>query len=147
ASLAIWWLVLVGPLRSWVRLSTAVLLDAAGAFQSETAVVIQPDGVWMIQAPVPGTSAAMRSLGSQVRFRSIRLEVAQWVPTLQTVSLPLYWALLLAGGGTRRLWRPLAAGTALFLAIPSVSLLIYAAHAIQRNLYPQSVPVLAAILD
>jgi hypothetical protein len=147
AALALWWLVLVGPLREWVRLSTAVLLDAAGAFQSETSVAIQPDGTWMIQAPVPGTSAAMRDLGARVRYRSIRLQVAQWIPTLQTVSLPLYWALLLAAGRTRGWWRALAGGTAVLLAIPPVSLLVYAAHVIQRNLYPHSAPKYAALLD
>jgi hypothetical protein len=147
AALALWWLVLLGPLLDWVRFSTAVLLDAAGAFQTETSVTIQTGGVWAIQAPVPGTSATMRNLGAGVRFRSIRLEVPQWVPTLQTVSLPLYWALILAAPRSRGWWRALAIGTVLLLAIPPLSLLVYAAHVIKRNLYPQSAAALGALLD
>jgi hypothetical protein len=129
ATLTLWWLVLRGPLLDWVRLSTAVLLDAAGGFRAETSVAVRDTGVWVLQAPVPFAAA---------RFRSVKLELPQWVPTVQTVSLPLYWALVLAAGRGRFWWRALIQGSLLLLAIPPFSLLVYAAHVVQRNLYPHS---------
>src|SRR5262245_23055026 len=109
AALELWWFVLLPPLLEWVRLSTAVLLSAAVGFRTDTAVVIQPAGVWMIQAPVPSPSA--KNLGAGVRFRSLKLQVPQWVPTVQTVSLPFFWALMLAAPRPRGWWRPLVIGT------------------------------------
>jgi hypothetical protein len=143
AALALWWLVLVGPLLQWVRLSTAVLLDAAGGFRMETAVIIQGGGVWMIQAPVP--AAPTTNLGRGVRFRSLKLPVAQWIPTLQTVSLPLFWALILAAPPARGWWRALALGSVVLLLFPPLSLLVYSAHVVQRTLYPNS--LLRGLLD
>jgi len=146
ACLALWWLLLVGPLLEWVRFSTAVLLDAAGGFRTETAVIVQGGGVWMIQAPVPAAPDAAR-LGAGVRFRSLKLQLEQWIPTLQTVSLPLFWALILAAPRGRGWWRTLLFGTAILLVFPPVSLLVYAAHAVQRTLYPHAAAPLRGLLD
>jgi hypothetical protein len=147
AALALWWFAMRGPLLEWVRLSTAVLLDAAGGFRTDTAVVIQPAGVWMIQAPVPSPSAGKNLGAGGVRFRSLKLQVPQWVPTVQTVSLPFFWALILAAPRPRGWWRPLAIGTLVLLAIPSLSLLVYAAHVVQRNVYPDAGGGIGWLLD
>jgi hypothetical protein len=147
AALVLWWLVLLGPLLDWVRFSSAVLLDAAGGFSAETSIVAQPGGIWIIQAPVPAAPAATASPVNGGRFRSLKLQVPQWIPTVQTVCVPLYWALILAAPRGRAWWRALILGTVLLLALAPVSLLVYAAHAVQRTLYPESAAFLRAVLD
>src|SRR5262245_37125161 len=142
AALVLWWFLLLTPLLEWVRFSTAFLLDAVSAFRADTAVLVQPDGVWMIQAPVPVPSANIKNFGAGSRFRSLKLQVLQWVPTVQTVSLPFFWALILAAPRPRGWWRALAGGTVVLLVIPPISLLVYAAHVIQHNLYADSTAAL-----
>src|SRR5262249_59765100 len=73
--------------------------------------------------------------------------VLQWVPTVQTVSLPFFWALILAAPRPRDWWRALAAGTVVLLVIPPISLLVYTAHVIQHNLYADSTAALGKFLD
>ena len=128
---AIWWFVLLPPLLSWVRVSTDVLLNAIPGAPIQTGIDVRPGGVWVIQAPV-------RSGG---RSRNVRLEAPQRLPTQLTIALPLFWAVILAAPRPRRLWRILALGTAILLALPPLGLLIYAAHVVRIYVYPNA-PVL-----
>ena len=79
--------------------------------------------VWNLQVPVPGG-------------HSIHLKAEERLPTLCSVALPRFWAVLFAGprfpGASSAVSRSALPS---FLLIPAISLLIYAGHAIKLNLY------------
>jgi hypothetical protein len=134
ALVAFWWFELRMPLLDWVQFSTEQLLAALPGVHSPTSVSIEAGRVWDLQVPAPGG-------------RSIHLLAEERIPTLYTVSLPLYWAVMLAAPWSRRMWFPLALGTGILLLLPSVSLLIYAAHAVKLNLYRSAAPALGYALN
>jgi hypothetical protein len=61
----------------------------------------------------------------RIKIRSMKVEGAGRYPILFTVSLPLYWAILLAAPGRRRLLR-MASGTAVLAAFALLSIAVYA---------------------
>jgi hypothetical protein len=126
--LTVWWFVLRPPLLAWVRVSTDVLLNALPGAPIQTGVDVGPGGVWVIHAPV-------RSGG---RSRNVRLEAPQRLPTQLTVAFPLFWAVILAARRPRRLWRILAIGTGILLALPPIGILIYAAHVVRIYVFPNA---------
>ena len=134
ALLALWWFVLRTPILDWVQFSTEVLLQSLPGVHTPTGVSIETGRVWNLQVPAPGA-------------RSIHIRAEERIPTIYTVALPLYWAVLFAAPWTRRLWRALLAGTVFFLVLPSVSLLVYAAHVVKLNLYPHAAPALGPLLN
>jgi hypothetical protein len=134
AFLAFWWFVLRHPLLEWVQFSSEILLQSLPGVHTPTGVSVEADRVWVLQVPTPGP-------------RSIRIRAEERIPTMYTVALPLFWAILAAAPWSRRLWRALGAGTALLLLVPPVSLLIYAAHVVKLNLYLHSAPALGYFLN
>jgi ABC-type molybdate transport system permease subunit len=69
-----------------------------------------------------GASAA----GSgRIKIRSMKVEGAGRFPVLFTVSLPLYWAILLAAPGRRLLLR-MSCGTAVLATFALLSIAVYA---------------------
>jgi hypothetical protein len=143
--LALWWLALRGPLLDWVQFSAEILLQSIPGVRAATGVTIGAGGVWELQVPVPADSETIRRLGPEARFRSVRIQVADWIPTLDTAGLPLYWAIWLAAPWSRR-WGGLLTGTGILLAVAPFSLLSYTAHVVQVNLYPQAPAALAAAI-
>jgi len=61
----------------------------------------------------------------RIKIRSMKVEASGKYPILFTVSLPLYWAILLAAPGRRRLWR-MASGTAVLATFALLSIAVYA---------------------
>ncbi len=55
----------------------------------------------------------------------MKVEGAGRFPVLFTVSLPLYWAIMLAAPGRRRLW-PMASGTGVLAVVALLSIAVYA---------------------
>ncbi len=134
ALLALWWFVLRLPLLDWVQFSAEFLLQHLPGVHSPTSVNIEAGRVWNLQVPVPGGY-------------SIHLKAAEYLPTLYTVALPLFWAVLFAGPWSRRLLRAFAIGTGILLIVPAISLLIYAAHVVKLNLYRGAAPALDYALN
>jgi hypothetical protein len=134
AMLALWWFVLRPPLLDWVQFSAEFVLQHLPGVHSPTGVSIEAGRVWNIQVPVPGG-------------HSIRVRAEERIPTLYTVGLPLFWAVLFAGPWSRRLLRAWAIGTAILLPIPGLSLLVYAAHAVKLNVYRNDALVLGYTLN
>jgi hypothetical protein len=134
AFLLLWWFVLRLPLLDWVQFSAEFILQHFPGVHSPTSVNIEAGRVWSLQVPVPGG-------------RSVHLRAAEYLPTLYTVALPLYWAVLFAAPWSRRIWGAFAIGTAILLLVPAVSLLIYAAHAVKQNLYRDAAPALGYALN
>jgi hypothetical protein len=134
ALLVFWWFVLRLPLLDWVQFSAEFILQHLPGVHSPTSVNIEAGRVWNLQVPVPGG-------------HSIHLKAEERLPTLYTVALPLFWAVLIAGPWSRRLLRSFAIGTAILLPIPAISLLIYAAHAVKLNLYRSASPALGYTLN
>ena len=134
ALLALWWFVLRPPLLDWVQFSAEAILQHLPGVHAPTGVRIEAGRVWNLQVPVPGG-------------RSIHLMAEERIPTLFTVALPLFWAILLAAPWSRRLPGALAIGTGILLLVPAVCLLIYAAHAVKLNLYRSAAPVLGYALN
>jgi hypothetical protein len=131
--LAVWWVALRGPLLDWVQFSSEIVLQSLPGVHSPTGVSIETGRVWNLQVPIPGG-------------RSVHIKAEERIPTMYTVTLPLYWAVLLAAW-TRRAWRALLAGTAILLLVQPLSLLVYAAHVVKLNLYPNAAPWLGHVLD
>jgi hypothetical protein len=123
--LAIWWFALLPPLLGWVRISTDVLISTLPGAGLQSGVETH-GGIWVIQAPV-------RTGG---RPRNVRLEAPGRLPTQLTIALPLFWAVILAAPRARKLWRILAAGTAILLMLPPIALIIYAAHVVRIYVFP-----------
>jgi hypothetical protein len=134
ALLALWWFVLRLPLLDWVQFSAEFILQHLPGVHSPTGVNIEAGRVWNLQVPVPGG-------------RSIHLLAEERIPTQYTVGLPLFWAVLFAGPWSRRLLRAFVIGTAILLPIPAVFLLVYAAHVVKLNLYPNTAPALGYALN
>jgi hypothetical protein len=90
-------------------------------------VSIDADGNWLMRVPVPTVVAhrdeiqrlfGRASAGSPyVNVRSLRLMIPGRDPSLFLVSLPFFWAIVMAAGWRRAVLRPLAAGSGLLLVL------------------------------
>jgi len=133
--LALWWLVLLNPLLAGLRLSAQMTLRFLPGGNSISHVAIGPDRNWTFQVPAPAAlvnqARTQQMLGAAaagsgpIKIRSMKVEGAGKYPILFTVSLPLYWAILLAAPGRRRLLR-MASGTAVLAAFSLLSIEVYA---------------------
>ena len=133
--LALWWLVLLNPLLAGLRLSAELTLRLLPGGSSVSRVTIGPDRSWTFQVPAPAAvvnqertqqllGAAAAGAG-RIKIRSMKVEGTARYPILFTVSLPLFWAILLAAPGRPRLWR-MACGTAVLAAVALLSIAVYA---------------------
>ena len=132
--LALWWLVLLNPLLAGLRLSAELTLRLLPGGSSVSHVTIGPDRNWTFQVPAPAAvvnqERTQQMLGAaagsgRMKIRSMRVEGAARYPILFTVSLPLYWAIMLAAPGRRRLSR-MASGTAVLAILAFLSIAVYA---------------------
>lgn len=129
--LALWWAVLLDPLLGGLRFSAEMMLRLLpGGGISH--VSIGPDRNWTFQVPAPAAllnqPGAQRLMGAdagRIRIRSMKLQAAGGYPILFTVSFPLFWAILLAAPGRRRMVRT-AYGTAALAALALASIAIFA---------------------
>jgi predicted secreted protein len=133
--LALWWLVLLNPLLAGLRLSAELTLRLLPGGSSVSHVTIGPDRNWTFQVPAPAAlvnqERTQQMLGAaaagtgRIKIRSIKVEGTGKYPILFTVSLPLFWAILLAAPGRPRPLR-MASGTAVLAAIALLSIAVYA---------------------
>jgi predicted secreted protein len=133
--LALWWLVLLNPLLAGLRLSAELTLRLLPGGSSVSHVTIGPDRSWTFQVPAPAAvvnqERTQQLLGAaaagsgRIKIRSMKVEGTSKYPILFTVSLPLFWAILLAAPGRPRLWR-MACGTAVLAAVALLSIAVYA---------------------
>ena len=132
--LALWWLVLLNPLLAGLRFSAELTLRLLPGGGSVSHVTIGPDRNWTFQVPAPAAvvnqQRTQQMLGAAsagpIKIRSMKVEGAGRYPILFTVSLPLYWAILLAAPGWRRLPLRMASGTAVLAALALLSIAVYA---------------------
>jgi hypothetical protein len=135
--LVLWWLVLLNPLLAGLRLSAELTLRLLPGGSSVSHVTIGPDRNWTFQVPAPAAvvnqERTQQMLGAaaagsgRIKIRSMKVEGAARYPILFTVSLPLYWAILLAGPGwRRRLPLRMACGTAVLALFSLLSIAVYA---------------------
>ena len=125
--LALWWILLLGPLEEALRVSTEIVFRACLWADPPAEIALQPGGRWMIRVPVPAVVARRDEIqrlfgrvspdAPLVKVRSLRLEIPGRDSTLFLVTMPFFWALILAGGRKARNWRALAKGTALLLPL------------------------------
>ena len=111
--LALWWLVLLNPLLAGLRLSAEWTLRLLPGGSSVSHVIIGPDRSWTFQVPAPAAvvnqERTQQLLGAaaagsgRIKIRSMKVEGTARYPILFTVSLPLFWAILLAAPGRPRL--------------------------------------------
>jgi hypothetical protein len=134
--LVFWWFLLLPPLLGSVRVCTDVILNWLPGANLQTGVELRPDNVWVLAVPV--------SMGG-IR-RNVRVEAPPRLPTQLTIGLPLFWAIILAAPWCKGVWRSLAAGTALLMALPPVGLLVYAAHVVRIYVYPHAPPLVEYVL-
>jgi len=131
--LALWWLVLLNPLLAGLRLTAELTLRLLPGGNSVSQVAIGPDRNWTFRVPAPAALVnrlrAQQMLGaaadSRVKIRSVRLEAPGRFPIIFTASFPLYWAIMLAAPGRRRLVR-MALGTAVLAIFALLSIAVYA---------------------
>jgi predicted secreted protein len=133
--LALWWLVLLNPLLAGLRLSAELTLRLLPGGGSVSHVTIGSDRNWTFQVPAPAAvvnqQRTQQMLGAaaagsgRIKIRSIKVEGAARYPILFTVSLPLFWAILLAAPGRPRLLR-MASGTAVLATFALLSIAVYA---------------------
>jgi hypothetical protein len=122
--LALWWMVLLDPLLEGLRVSAEAVIPGSH-------VAIGADRNWTFRVPAPAALVeqlrAQKMIGDTagVQYRFIRLMAPGRYPILFTVSLPLYWAILLAAPGQRRLMR-MVAGSAMLAVIALLSIAVYA---------------------
>ena len=141
--LAAWWWLLLSPMLAALRLSTVAALWILPGGSSYSGVAVQPNGDWLLRVPIPEFLAKQdavqrvygRTPGSApVAIHSFRLTIADNVPRFFLLGFPLFWALVLAGPRSRRLWQVLAIGSALLAVLAELSLLGYAGYSISANL-------------
>jgi hypothetical protein len=134
--LALWWFVLLNPLLAGLRFSAELTLRLLPGGSSVSHVTIGPDRNWTFQVPAPAAvvnqERTQQMLGAaaagsgRIKVRSMKVEGAGRYPILFTVSLPLYWAILLAAPGWRRLPLRMASGSAVLAACALLSIAVYA---------------------
>jgi hypothetical protein len=134
ALLALWWTLLLTPLLGILRLSTELVFRVCLPASPPARVEIQPNGDWHFRVPIPAALARrdeiQRMFGRTskdaplVTVRSLQLQVAGGYPSLFTVSVPFFWALVLSIRWTRRTAKTLAAGTGI-LVVVSVLLAVF----------------------
>jgi hypothetical protein len=132
--LALWWFILLNPLLAGLRLSAELTLRLLPGGNSVSHVTIGPSRNWTFQVPAPAavvnqesTQQMLGAAGSgRIRIRSMKVEGAARYPILFTVSLPLYWAILLAAPGWRRLPFRMSCGTAVLAIFALLSIAAYA---------------------
>ena len=145
--LALWWLVLLNPLLAGLRLSAELTLRLLPGGSSVSHVTIGPDRDWTFQVPAPAAvvnqERTQQMLGAaaagagHIKIRSMKVEGTGKYPILFTVSLPLFWAILLAAPGRRRrLLLPMLCGTAVLAVFALLSIAVYAIGLVGR--YSQS---------
>ena len=154
AMLAVWWWLLLSPMLAGLRLSTGAILWLLPGGRAASGVTVEPNGDWMLRVPIPQSvanlEAVQRAYGRapgapRVLVRSIKLAIADRLPTFFTLGFPLFWALVLAAGRTPRLWRAVGIGTALLALVAQLSLLLYTAYSIQANLHLVTSPLAVAL--
>ena len=133
--LALWWLVLLNPMLAGLRLATELTLRLLPGASSVSHVTIGPERNWTFQVPAPAAVVNQQStqqmLGAaaagsgRIKIRSMKVEGAARYPILFTVSLPLYWAIMLAAPGRRRVLR-VVSGTAVLATLALLSIAVYA---------------------
>jgi hypothetical protein len=152
--LAAWWWLLLSPMLAGLRVSTRAVLWLLPGGRSASGVTVEPDGDWSLRVPLPQflarQDAVQRAYGRApgalpVNVRSFRLVIGDRVPTFFTLGFPLFWALVLAGPRSRRLWRVLAAGTALLALLAQFSLLFYAWYSVETTLRLVTSPAASAL--
>jgi hypothetical protein len=138
AILAVWWWLLLTPVLAVMRAPTEFALRLLPGCGQETRILTGPDGQWSFAAPPGAASAplqnaiqeAMRGLPDAAakvpwRISSKQVVCARTSLSLFSLSLPLYWSILLAAPPRKSRLRAALGGSALAAAIGFVSLLLF----------------------
>jgi hypothetical protein len=136
--LALWWWFLLTPVLAGMRAPAEFALGWLPGYGSEVRITAEPGGNWSVAAPVSLTNAplqdavenAVRGLKDAApnaprRIRSVRAVFTRASLSVFCLSVPLYWAILLAAPRGKRRLRAALAGTALAAITGFLSLLLF----------------------
>jgi hypothetical protein len=149
--LTAWWWLLLAPMLTGLRYSTRAVLWLVPGGRAYSGAEVRPNHEWLLRVPFPESVARQEHVQRMYGWRpgapaitihSFLLTIAERVPTFFTLGFPLFWALVLAGPFSRRVWRVLAIGTSLLALVAQLSLLLYICFAIETTLRlaPTGVP-------
>lgn len=117
--LAIWWLALQPPLLGLLRVSESLALRLVVNADPDP-IAVDAAGDWNFRIPVEDTAVQH----TQVKFKSIEFTMAKADAVLFTFSLPVLWAIALAGTPGKSAIRAVLWGTGLMLVVEILSLLL-----------------------
>ena len=127
AMLALWWLLLLNPLLAMLRASAEIALRALPRAGALTRITEETGGDWAIRMPLPNPleATAQQMFGSNqarpVRTRFLTLRLPRGSIIRFTMSMPLFWAIVLAAPLSRRTARAVVAGSALLAVLALLS--------------------------
>jgi hypothetical protein len=146
--LVLWWLILIGPLLAGLRVVTDFSLRCLPGASGTPAARALPNGDWVFRVPVRSSWLNSPAPDSRVpKFRGVQLEIPRSSLILFTLGLPIVWALILSSPISRRLWRPLVAGTAIASALTIMQVLFFILFTISKTLHLVTNGVAAWLLD
>jgi hypothetical protein len=155
--LALWWTLLLDPLLATLRLSSELVFRICMTADPPAQVIIEPGGNWLFRVPVPQAVARRDEIqrlfgrvslaAPLVKVRSLRLEIPGRDPSLFLVTLPFFWAIVLAAGWTRRTLPALAAGSCLLVLLAVLLLAFTVVRAFVVNTHLQISAFSQALLD
>jgi len=154
--LGLWWTLLLDPLLAGLRLSTEEVLRLFLRGHPPAEVVIAPDGNWLFRVPLPAAVARrgeiQRLFGQRppdtpyVTVRSLRIQIPGRDPSVFVITLPFFWAVLLAQPSwSGRTLRALAGGTCLLLPFAVILMVFEVVRSFMINTH-LAIPPLAATL-
>jgi len=141
ATVSLWYFALRGPLLDGLRLSADLALSLAEGSGADLRIAVNPDGEW--SAPIPLRSGELPSWispylppGSPTpHVRALSVMVAKSTQSLFVLSLPLYWAILLAAPRGAHLLRAWVLGTVLLAFVAILSTAVTLGHLAQPYLW------------
>jgi hypothetical protein len=138
ALLALWWFLLLNPLLFLLRGAVDVCGAAVLGSDSREFVRETPQGDWSVRVPLEiAAPASAPGRSGPTAIHSIDFDIARADVIAFTFSLPVYWAIVLAAPGIRRVLRPLVFGSLLIAVLEIVLFLAFAeifAHKIAAGL-------------
>ena len=141
ATVSLWYFMLRKPLLDGLRLSADFALSLAGGSGADLRIAVDPNGEW--SAPIPLRGGELPSWlspyippGSPTpHVRALTVAVPKSTQSLLILTLPLYWAILLAAPRGAHLLRALALGTVLLALVAILSTMVTLGQAAEPYLW------------
>jgi hypothetical protein len=139
SSLLLWWFFLVNPLLFLLRGTLEVTGSLFYGAAARELVTEAPSGDWSFRVPMELVLPPSPEHPTGAQVHSIEFDMPRADVTAFTFSLPVFWAIVLAAPGIRRVLRPLILGTVLVAILEIVLVVCFvelSAHKVAAQLYP-----------